>query len=384
MTTPTQGEHAQPEALRGAPPSAYSQEDHAFYTFWYGHMLNELMQPPLAGVSHSTARYIWDAAIAHVAAQPAAPQGGAYAELPEPDVRRLAIESGLIRKADSLRPTTWGRILRFARAVQALRASHGQAPAAAYSPLTLTEARDLTCMLAGAPWPDEMLPELQRLLTIYDGPRANNQRPVDPATLPRKVGKEVMRTGRLPTTAQQAPAGDAVADSATLHRLLRDMRDWYRDHPPAIHYQPLLDQVEAALAAAPTPAAQAADSVTRERLKEVLGDPAAVHLNMLHGHIATITMEQCAHLHGPEAQRKWAAADSVLEDAARWFAERDNVLQSFWVLLGEAEVQADNDNNPLLKHQVEGFYRQWNALNGSALEPRWVTRAARKQGANHD
>lgn len=53
-----------------------------------------------------------------------------YAELPEPDVRRLAIESGLIRKADSLRPTTWGRILRFARSVQALRASNGQAPAA--------------------------------------------------------------------------------------------------------------------------------------------------------------------------------------------------------------------------------------------------------------
>ena len=66
--TDTQGAHAQPEALRGAPPSAYSQEDRAFYTFWYGHMLNEWMQPPLAGVSHSTARYIWDAALrtAHV------------------------------------------------------------------------------------------------------------------------------------------------------------------------------------------------------------------------------------------------------------------------------------------------------------------------------
>ena len=77
-------------------------------------------------------------------------------------------------------------------------------------------------------------------------------------------------------------------------------------------------------------------------------------------------------------------ADSVLEDAARWLSERDNVLHSFWVLLGEAETQADNDNNPLLKHQVEGFYRQWNTLNGSALEPRWMTRAARKQGAKHD
>jgi len=75
-----------------------------------------------------------------------------------------------------------------------------------------------------------------------------------------------------------------------------------------------------------------------------------------------------------------APADSVLEDAALWFAERDNVLHSFWVLLGEAEVHADNDNNPLLKHQVEEFYRQWNALNGTTLNPRWVSRAARKQG----
>ena len=82
MTT-TQGEHAQPEALRGAPPSAYSQEDRAFYTFWYGYMLNELMQTPLAGVSHSTARYIWDAAIAHVAAQPAAPQADSQPALDE-------------------------------------------------------------------------------------------------------------------------------------------------------------------------------------------------------------------------------------------------------------------------------------------------------------
>lgn len=82
----------------------------------------------------------------------------------------------------------------------------------------------------------------------------------------------------------------------------------------------------------------------------------------------------------PPSTQPAQAADSVLEDAARWFSERDNVLHSFLVLLGEAEAQADNDNDPLLRHQVEGFYRQWNALNGSALEPRWVTRAARKHG----
>ena len=75
-------------------------------------------------------------------------------------------------------------------------------PAAAYAPLAIDEARDLTCMLAGAPWPDEMLPELQRLLSIYDGLRAHGQRPVDPATLPREAAKVVMETGLLPDTAQ--------------------------------------------------------------------------------------------------------------------------------------------------------------------------------------
>lgn len=83
----------------------------------------------------------------------------------------------------------------------------------------------------------------------------------------------------------------------------------------------------------------------------------------------------------PNTAEGEAHADSVLEDAVRWFSERDNVLHSFWVLLREAETQADNDNNPLLKHQVEGFYRQWNALNGSAIEPHWVTRAARTPAA---
>lgn len=51
------------EMLAGAPLSAYSPEDQAFFRFWYAHMLNDLMQPPLANVDHRTARYIWDAAI---------------------------------------------------------------------------------------------------------------------------------------------------------------------------------------------------------------------------------------------------------------------------------------------------------------------------------
>ncbi|MGN8004140.1 hypothetical protein ACTJKQ_13210 [Acidovorax sp. 22279] len=95
------------------------------------------------------------------------------------------------------------------------RTSLEQRPAASlaqdYAPLTIAEARDLTCMLAGAPWPDEMLPELQQLLGIYDGLRAHGQRPVDPATLPRKVAKEVMKTGLLPATEQQPTPSAAPA-----------------------------------------------------------------------------------------------------------------------------------------------------------------------------
>lgn len=48
--------------IAAAPLDSYSNEDQAFYRFWYGHMQNDLMQPPLSEIPHSVARYIWDAA----------------------------------------------------------------------------------------------------------------------------------------------------------------------------------------------------------------------------------------------------------------------------------------------------------------------------------
>lgn len=48
--------------LVAAPINSYPPEDQAFFRFWYGHILNDLMQPPLTDVSHATARYIWNAA----------------------------------------------------------------------------------------------------------------------------------------------------------------------------------------------------------------------------------------------------------------------------------------------------------------------------------
>ena len=39
------------------------KEDRAFFEWWYSHMKKDQMQAPLDGVSHSVARYIWDAAV---------------------------------------------------------------------------------------------------------------------------------------------------------------------------------------------------------------------------------------------------------------------------------------------------------------------------------
>lgn len=46
-------------AIMGAPSSV---EEKAFNAFWYGHMLEELMQPPLCSIDYSTAKYIWNSA----------------------------------------------------------------------------------------------------------------------------------------------------------------------------------------------------------------------------------------------------------------------------------------------------------------------------------
>lgn len=53
--------------------------------------------------------------------------------------------------------------------------------------------------------------------------------------------------------------------------------------------------------------------------------------------------------------------------------EIDSVMQSFWTMMRECETIADNDNDMLLKHQVECWYRQWNKLTARTNEPRWIT-----------
>ena len=48
-----------------------------------------------------------------------------------------------------------------------------------------------------------------------------------------------------------------------------------------------------------------------------------------------------------------------------------DIIGSFWLMMRTLETQADNDNDNLQKHIVEGLYRQWNAMTDSEYEPRW-------------
>ena len=55
MTTPTR------DQVTAAPLDAYSAEDRAFFAFWYAHMKDDMMQPPLNTVHHAVARLIYTA-----------------------------------------------------------------------------------------------------------------------------------------------------------------------------------------------------------------------------------------------------------------------------------------------------------------------------------
>lgn len=305
--TPTQGEHAQAEALRLADELEDSLESHD------GSSLTARCQ----GIADDAAAELrrLHAQVAALTAQPAAPQGVAYAELPRPDAcdgvsgavawseaalrdfadrtHDLRASAGatpdvkrFYRGSDGMTENQAGDWVTYDSHIAALRASNGQAPAGAAQ-----QAPAGACANCG----DDK--------SKHNGVRCVN-------------GQE---NSYFAPTAQAAPAAGAVAGPSVRKVFLvatgeeHEGEATYTRHDDA---PPPLCDSECLYTAAPTPAAQA-DSITKERLKEILGKPETVHLNMLNGNIAVITMEQCAHLHGEEMQRKWAAADSVLEDAAR-------------------------------------------------------------------
>lgn len=49
-----------------------------------------------------------------------------------------------------------------------------------------------------------------------------------------------------------------------------------------------------------------------------------------------------------------------------------DLIDSFWTMLQELEDHANNEDDRVLKHQVEGWYRQWNRMTNSNQSPRWT------------
>lgn len=59
--------------------------------------------------------------------------------------------------------------------------------------------------------------------------------------------------------------------------------------------------------------------------------------------------------------------------------EQENVLASFWSMMRECESKVDDSGGkePVLRHQVEQWYGQWNRITGDSKEPVWKTREKR-------
>lgn len=55
-------------------------------------------------------------------------------------------------------------------------------------------------------------------------------------------------------------------------------------------------------------------------------------------------------------------------------SEQKDWIESFWQMLRECETKADNENDVILKRWVEGYYKQWNRVTKSNLDPVWVAR----------
>lgn len=51
--------------------------------------------------------------------------------------------------------------------------------------------------------------------------------------------------------------------------------------------------------------------------------------------------------------------------------EQKDILSSFWSMLRECEAVAYDRSDTILKHEVEGWYRQWNRITGQEHNPIW-------------
>lgn len=55
-------------------------------------------------------------------------------------------------------------------------------------------------------------------------------------------------------------------------------------------------------------------------------------------------------------------------------AMHKDIIGSFWIMLRELEVIADNNDDKLMKFLVAVYYRQWNEMCEDNKEPVWETR----------
>ena len=269
MTTPTQGEHAQTEALRlaeeferdgwiagtkqwCAEASAELRRLHAQVAALTAGNHEELAHELFAAAQLAPGEGIEDAVSRIAAALTAAPQGVAYAELPN----TYYIAGGEIRAWDE------HHMRDFADRTHALRASNGQAPAGATDEMAINRPVEDSALPFNQ-WRGEMQSALKRAgVYAARSPGAGNK-----LTLRwRATRDDVLPT----TTAQAAPAAGAVA-KPSMDAILAAARNWgdvetylcrsgsgekkhrivFHVHERAAHFAKEL------LAAAPTPAAQA-------------------------------------------------------------------------------------------------------------------------------
>lgn len=80
---------------------------------------------------------------------------------------------------------------------------------------------------------------------------------------------------------------------------------------------------------------------------------------------------------GADADRLQRFAALIEKKAAE--AEREKLndaMDTFWTMLKECETSADNRDDRVLKHCVEGWYSQYARITGGEIkEPRWIERA---------
>lgn len=49
-----------------------------------------------------------------------------------------------------------------------------------------------------------------------------------------------------------------------------------------------------------------------------------------------------------------------------------DIIHSFWIMMRECESTANNNDDRVLKVQVEGWYKQWNRMTGDDKKPAWM------------